>query len=136
MTRVGVISDEFWAAVEPVMPSDEGRRGNRFSDHRLMLEEIAWWFRTGCPWRDLPTDFRPWRTVWKRHHRWSLDGTYDDMFAQVAAVFGVEGEMASLSRFLCKPEVIAYVCRLSEKYASGKDVDQCVECHFPAVCSG
>lgn len=94
MTRVGVISDELWAAVEPVMPSDEGKRGNRFSDHRLMLEGIAWRFRTGCPWRDLPTDFGPWQTVWKRHHRWSLDGTYDDMFAQVASVFGVDADMA------------------------------------------
>lgn len=94
VTRVGVISEEFWAAVESVMPSDEGKRGNRFSDHRLMLEGIAWRFRTGCPWRDLPTDFGPWQTVWKRHHRWSLDGTYDDMFAQVAAVFGVDAETA------------------------------------------
>ncbi|KAL35639.1 transposase, partial [Mycobacterium tuberculosis MD15973] len=24
MTRVGVISDEFWAVVEPLMPSHEG----------------------------------------------------------------------------------------------------------------
>ena len=91
---MGVISDELWAAVESVMPSDEGKRGNRFSDHRLMLEGIAWRFRVGCPWRDLPTDFGPWQTVWKRHHRWSLDGTYDVMFAQVAAVFGLDAELA------------------------------------------
>ena len=45
------------------------------------------------PWRDLPADFGPWQTVWKRHHRWSLDGTYDEMFAQVAAVFGFDAEM-------------------------------------------
>ena len=88
VTRIGVISDEFWAAVESVMPSDEGKRGNRFGDHRLILEGIER-FRTGSPWRDLPADFGPWQTVWKRHHRWSLDGTYDEMFAQVAAVFGV-----------------------------------------------
>ena len=88
VTRTGVISEEFWAAVESVMPSDRGKRGGRFGDHRLMLEGIAWRFRTGSPWRDLPADFGPWQTVWKRHHRWSLDGTYDAMFAQVAASFG------------------------------------------------
>ncbi|KOF58290.1 transposase, partial [Mycobacterium tuberculosis] len=27
MTRVGVISDEFWAVVEPLMPSHEGKPG-------------------------------------------------------------------------------------------------------------
>ena len=31
--------------------------------------------------------------MWKRHHRWSLDGTYDEMFAQVASVFGFDAEM-------------------------------------------
>src|SRR6202171_5856054 len=82
---MGVISDEFWAAVESVMPSDEGKRGNRFGDHRGVS--------TGSPWRDLPADFGPWQTVWKRHHRWSLDGTYDAMLAQVAAVFGFDAGM-------------------------------------------
>jgi putative transposase len=94
VTRMGVISDELWAAVESVMPSDKGKRGNRFGDHRLILEGIAWRFRTGSPWRDLPADFGPWQTVWKRHHRWSLDGTYDKMFTQVAAAFGLDAEMA------------------------------------------
>lgn len=88
-----MVSDEFWAAVEPVMPSDIGKRGNRFGDHRKILEGIAWRFRTGSPWRDLPAGFGPWQTVWKRHHRWSLDGTYDEMFAQVAAAFGVNVQM-------------------------------------------
>ena len=90
---MGVISDELWAAVESLMPSDVGKRGNRFGDHRQILEGIAWRFRTGSPWRDLPADFGPWQTVWKRHHRWSLDGTYDAMFAQVAAAFGMDGAM-------------------------------------------
>ncbi len=94
MTRVGVISDEFWAVVEPLMPSHEGKPGRRFSDHRLILEGIAWRFRTGSPWRDLPAEFGPWQTVWKRHHRWSLDGTCDEVFAHVAAVFGVDAEVA------------------------------------------
>jgi transposase len=91
---MGVISDEFWAAVESVMPSDEGKRGNRFGEHRLILEGIAWRFRTGSPWRVLPADVGPWQTVWKRHHRWSLDGTYAAMLAQVAAVFGFDAGMA------------------------------------------
>ena len=28
-------------------------------------------------WRDLPAEFGPWQTVWKRHYRFSLDGTWD-----------------------------------------------------------
>lgn len=83
MTRVGVISDELWAAVDPLMPSDVGRRGRRFADHWLILEGIAWRFRTGAPWRDLPADFGPWQTVWKRHHRFSFDGTYQRIFDEL-----------------------------------------------------
>jgi transposase len=83
MTRSGVISDEFWAAVEALMPSDVGKRGRRFGDHRLILEGIAWRFRTGSPWRDVPEEFGPWQTVWKRHHRFSFDGTYQRMLDTV-----------------------------------------------------
>ena len=44
MLRPGVISDELWAVVEPVLPSDVGRRGRPWNDHRLTLEAIAWRF--------------------------------------------------------------------------------------------
>lgn len=44
------------------------------------MEGIAWRYRTGSPWRDLPDQFGPWQTVWKRHYRWSHDGTYQKIF--------------------------------------------------------
>ena len=34
-------------------------------------------YRTGVSWRDLPDRFGPWQTVWKRHHRFATDGTWD-----------------------------------------------------------
>ncbi len=88
MTRSGVISDEVWAVIQPVLPSDAGRRGKRWSDHRRVLEGIVWRFRVGAPWRDLPADFGPWQTVWKRHYRWSTDGTYAKVFLAVQDAFG------------------------------------------------
>jgi putative transposase len=81
--RSGVISDELWAVVEPVLPSGVGRRGRPWNDHRRTLEGIAWRFRTGAPWRDLPEEFGAWQSVWERHRRWSEDGTYQRMFAAV-----------------------------------------------------
>ena len=83
MVRQGQVSDEFWAVVEPLLPSSVGRRGRRWSDHRRVLEGICWRYRTGSPWRDLPEEFGPWQTVWKRHFRWSTDGTYHLMMATV-----------------------------------------------------
>ena len=61
--RSGVIGDGSWAVIEPVLPSGAGRRGRPWNDHRKTLEAIAWRFRTGCPWRDLPAQFGAW-SVW------------------------------------------------------------------------
>ncbi len=42
-------------------------------------------YRTGVPWRDLPERFGPWQTVWKRHHRFATDGTWDRVLAAAQA---------------------------------------------------
>jgi transposase len=91
MIRADSISDELWELVAPLMPSREGLRGRPLADHRLILEGIAWRFRTGSPWRDLPEEFGPWQTVWKRHHRFSIDGTYQQMFDTVRSSYGIDG---------------------------------------------
>ena len=49
----------------------------------MLLEGIAYRYRTGCPWRDLPEEFGPWQTVWKRQARFSRDGTWDKVLTQV-----------------------------------------------------
>lgn len=82
MVRDGVISDELWAVVGPLLPA-AGGRGRPWADHRTVLEGISWRYRTGSPWRDLPAEFGPWQTVWKRHFRWSTDGTYQTMLQAV-----------------------------------------------------
>lgn len=95
MVRCGVISDELWAVVERVMPSSAGRRGRPWNDHRRTLEGIAWRYRTGSPWRDLPVEFGAWQSVWERHRRWSEDGTYAAMFAAVRE-HGSQADAAAL----------------------------------------
>lgn len=79
MTRAEQISDEFWTIVAPLMPQPTGRAGRPWAEHRRVLEGICWRYRTGSPWRDVPEDFGPWQTVWKRHFLWSTDGTYQRM---------------------------------------------------------
>jgi putative transposase len=89
MLRDGVVSDELWAVLEPVMPRDAGRPGRPWNDHRLTLEGIIWRFRTGSPWRDLPAEFGAHQSVWQRHRLWSTDGTYEQMFAAVREQAGL-----------------------------------------------
>jgi transposase len=97
MVRDGVFTDELWAVIQPVLPSSAGRCGRPWTSHRRAMEGIAWRYRTGSPWRDLPDDFGPWQTVWKRHYRWSQDGTYQKIFdaARGAGLLGdhADGEL-------------------------------------------
>jgi putative transposase len=83
---MGEISDEFWELVSPLLVR-RGRMGRPTADLRLVLEGIAWRYRTGSPWRDLPAEFGSWKTVWQRHHLYSFDGTYQRMLDAVAGWF-------------------------------------------------
>lgn len=85
MVRAGVLSDEDWARIEPLMPVG-GRRGGRpWADHRQVVEAIIWRYRVGAPWRDVPAELCPWQTAWKRHRLFSEDGTWDKIHAAVLA---------------------------------------------------
>ncbi|HEY6597279.1 MAG TPA: transposase [Asanoa sp.] len=100
MSGSDVISDELWAVIEPVLPRSAGRRGRPWNDHRRMLEAIAWRFRTGSPWRDLPKEYGPWQSAWERHRRWSTDGTYTAIFTAMRAHAAADPAEAEGSRQL------------------------------------
>jgi len=69
-------TDEMWRSVEPLLPSS-GSRGRPWNDHRRTVEGICWRLRTGCAWRQVPSEFGPWQTLWRRYDRWAKDGTWD-----------------------------------------------------------
>lgn len=89
-----VVSDEAWAWIEPLLPSSAGRRGGRWRDHRQVIEAIAWKYRTGSPWRELPEErFGPWQTAYERLTRWSADGTWARLLARAQADADAAGEL-------------------------------------------
>lgn len=93
MSYRNVISDETWAIIEPLLPSTEGKRGGRYHDHRPVIEGIAYKFRTGCPWRDVPREFGPWQTLWKRHDTWAGDGTWQAILQALQGQADAAGEL-------------------------------------------
>jgi len=85
-SRYQVFTDDQWERIEPLLPTNAGRQGHPFGEHRRVVEGIAYRYRTGIPWRDLPRDqFGPWQTVWKRHRRYAGDGTWDRVLGQLLA---------------------------------------------------
>ena len=93
VARTGQLSDEAWARIEPLLPSSAGCRGGQWRDHRQVIEAILWRYRTGSPWRDLPPEFGPWQTVWKRLNRWAGDGTLDNLLAAAQGDAEVAAEL-------------------------------------------
>jgi transposase len=85
MSRTALLSDAQWERISPLMPSSDGKRGRRFRDHRQVVEGIIYRYRAGVAWRDLPEQFGPWQTVWKRHRRLAGDGTWDRVLAALLA---------------------------------------------------
>src|SRR3954468_7645051 len=47
----------------------------------------------GLAWRDLPGEFGPWQTVWKRHRRFSADGTWDRIHTQLLTDADAAGDL-------------------------------------------
>jgi transposase len=50
----------------------------------MVVNGILFRTRAGCPWRDLPGEYGNWKTVYNRHRRWSLDGTWEKILGPAA----------------------------------------------------
>jgi transposase len=79
------LTDEQWARLEPLLPDRTPRRGGRWNDHRPVIDGILWRIRTGSPWRDAPPCYGDFRTLHGRHRRWSADGTWAAVLAELQA---------------------------------------------------
>ena len=50
---------------------------------RAILDAVFYVLKSGCPWRLLPKDFPPWKTVYDWFRRWRLDGTWERLNAEL-----------------------------------------------------
>ena len=78
------LSDELWELLVPHLPRPTaGRAGRPWADHRRVINAVLWRTRAGAAWRDLPTGYGPWKTVYNRHRRWSADGTWERLLGEL-----------------------------------------------------
>lgn len=75
-----VLSDARWDRIAPVLPGKDGDPGRSGTDNRLFVEAVLWVARTGAPWRDLPSAFGNWNSVFRRFRRWAEKGVFDLIF--------------------------------------------------------
>src|SRR6266446_7881631 len=70
------LTDEQWSVLEPLVPRAAENCRPRTTDMREVVNAIFYVNRAGCPWRMLPRDFPPWRTVYNYFEGWKRDGTW------------------------------------------------------------
>ena len=88
----GDLTNAEWERLESFLPRG-GTRGGRWSDHRRVINGVLYRVRTGVQWRDLPERFGPWETVYKRHRRWSADGTWTMLLSRIQAAEDAAGRI-------------------------------------------
>src|SRR5210317_416696 len=75
------LTDREFNAIRYLLPSQKTkRRGRPWSSHRTVINGVLWILRTGSPWRDLPAEFGPWKTVYNRFRRWVIEDLWDHIF--------------------------------------------------------
>ena len=70
------LSDDEWRCIRPHLPKHKGRGRPRLHGSRAILDAVFYVLKSGCPWRLLPRDFPPWKTVYDWFRRWRIDGTW------------------------------------------------------------
>lgn len=75
-----VIDDVMWEKLRKLLPKPKGRHGK---DDRLFLEAVCWIIRTGAPWRDLPSDYGHWKSVYNRYSRWVKQAHFKSIFEEL-----------------------------------------------------
>ncbi|MGW1895742.1 IS5 family transposase [Streptomyces sp. NPDC002004] len=87
------LTDAQWARIEPLLPDRTPKRGGRWRDHRQVIDAIAFKYRTGTPWTDLPEHFGSWKGAHNRLRKWAADGTWEKVFTAPLARADAEGDL-------------------------------------------
>jgi putative transposase len=75
--------DDEWRCISPHLPEPAGQGRPRLHGLRAILDAIFYVLKSGCPWRLLPRDFPPWKTVYDWFRRWRIDRTWEHLNAEL-----------------------------------------------------
>jgi putative transposase len=74
------LSDAEWSCLEAHLGAPKATGRPKMHATREILNAIFFYvLRGGCPWRLLPNDFPPWKSVYHYFRSWRLDGTWERM---------------------------------------------------------
>ncbi len=83
------LTDEAWERIDPLLPRQG--RGGRWNDHRTTLNGVFWILNSGAPWRDMPSRYGRWESVYGRYRRWTREGLFDRVLHRLHLQLDTEG---------------------------------------------
>lgn len=78
------LRDDQWEVVKGLLPGKAGDPGRTAADNRKFVDAVLWVARTGCHWRELPTGFGNWNSVFQRYNRWAAKGVWEKLFKDLS----------------------------------------------------
>jgi transposase len=88
MTRL-ILTDVLWSKLKTIV-LQQGIYDKR--NLRMIVEGILYRMRTGCPWRDLPSIFGLWNSIYQQFNRWSLKDKLLNIFKSLVQEPDLEWE--------------------------------------------
>lgn len=74
------LTDKQWKVLEALLPTRSGKVGRPMTlDLRDVLNAIFYLLRTGCQWKNLPSDYPNYKSVYYHYRKWCLDGTWEQI---------------------------------------------------------
>jgi putative transposase len=68
------LTDQQWEIIKGMIPSARSGGRRRKTDMRRVVEALLYITKTGSPWRYLPSEFPPWKTVHDYFSKWTKSG--------------------------------------------------------------
>lgn len=77
-------TDAQWTKIKPHLPTNQPGPQRTDEDDRRILSGIMHVQRSGCRWKDCPSEYGPHKTVYNCFARWSERGIWQNLMAAVA----------------------------------------------------
>lgn len=119
------LTDAEWQFIHYCFPKPSQTGRPREHSYRELLNAMFYVVRTACQWRNLPTDFAPWRTVYHYFRLWKRDGLWERIHTQLREhLRQFEGrERHASAAILDSQSVKSTECSDARGYDAGKKVN-------------
>ena len=80
------ITSKQWERIQDLFPPERtGKRGRPAKNNRDMLNGMIWIARSGAQWRELPSCYGPWQSVYSRFAKWRDSGVLENVFRTLSS---------------------------------------------------